>query len=105
MVEDVMASGYKAPEVRETKTIAARVGIDRHEKAALIVDIWRAIAKAEGKTAAVVRNIKVTHVVDTLLGKVFDEEIAQWGGFPKTDAEREALLRRVEQASKKKSEK
>lgn len=85
-METELSSSYRAPDPK--KQLSARVRGSIHTKIDFIVECWRARAKG---TNADVEEINATYVVDHLLADKTDEELQQFGGWPK-DAEAKAKL-------------
>lgn len=92
--EDV-TSAYRPPDPRRQLNVRIRSSV--HAKLKAIVEIWRERASIEGASAD---NIDLTYVVEAVLGKAVDEELAQWGGFPDTEERMAALLKALRKASK-----
>lgn len=94
--EPEMASSYRSPDPR--KTLSARVPSSVHEKLAAILRLWKLRAETEGKDS---EDIDLTAVVSALLADKTDEELAQWGGLPKTEASWAEVEKAVRAAAKK----
>lgn len=94
-----MASEYQSPDLK--KTLSARVRMSTHRKLANIRDLWRELARVDGKTAAEVEAIDQTFVVEVLLGAACDGELAQFGGFADTQEKLAAQLKALRDAAKK----
>ena len=95
-----MATSYRAQDPK--KQISARVRGSIHVKLARIVELWREKADAAGDD---VEEIDLTYVIDALLADKTDEELAQWGGMPKTPEAAKAQVDAVRAAGSKKSSK
>lgn len=86
--ESEMASAFKPPDSKQQ--LSARVRRSSHEKLERIVKIWRARATAEAGPE-LAREIDKTYVVDELLAKMTDYELAVWGS-PDTPEKLKAVL-------------
>ena len=93
-----MATSYRAPDPK--KQLSARVRGSTHVKLARIVELWREKADAAGDD---VDEIDLTYVIDNLLADKTDEELAQWGGMPKTPEAAKAQVDAIRAAAKKTS--
>jgi hypothetical protein len=93
-----MATAFRPPDPK--KTLSARVRRSSHEKVAVLVKLWRARLEAEGKGEQA-KEIDPTFVVDALLAKAADDELAEWGGWPDTPAKVEAALKKIRAATDK----
>ena len=94
-----MASGFELPDLK--KTLSARVRLSTHAKLADIRELWRALAQGRGESAATVEAIDLTYVVDVLLARCADEELAQFGGYADTAEKKVAQLKVVRETAKK----
>jgi hypothetical protein len=108
-------SAYEAPAGRAK--ISARVSEETKRKLATIMAIWKvqtrvekeATCAAQGKTSAetkeivadAVKDVDLTYVIDRLLTRGTQTELAPWGGNPETPEKLAALLKLVEQQAKK----
>ena len=92
-----MTSAFKSPDPK--RPLSARIRGSVLAKLRAVVDIWQETSKARGEEEAA-GEVDLTYVVDQLLAKAADEELAQWGGFPDTDAKMAAVLKAVRAASK-----
>ena len=88
----VMPTAKATPEPK--KILSARVRLSIHGKIANVIECWTENAKLEEQPKHVIDAIDVTHVVDTLLAKVLDEELAQWGGFARTAEQKAEQLKK-----------
>lgn len=96
MQTEEMSSSYRPPDPR--KQLSARIRGSIHAKLAVIVEMWRERAKANGADED---EIDLTYVVDHLLADKTDEELTQWGGMPSTPEQRAEMIKAVRSASKK----
>lgn len=107
-----MPSSYRAPDLK--KQLSARVRQSSHAKLANVREIWRVRAEEterqlpgetvkefEVRRAAMVDAIDNTHIIDELLARVLDDELAQWGGFAETPEKLTAQLKLVRETSRK----
>lgn len=83
-----MASAFKPPDRKQQ--LSARVRRSSHEKLETIVKIWRARATAEAGPE-LAEEIDKTYVVDELLARMTDYELAVWGS-PDTPEKLKAVL-------------
>ena len=63
-------------------------------KVRTIIALWAEQARASGYGEEA-GDIDVTYVVDRLLDKATDEELAQWGGNPDTEEKLDEVLKRI----------
>jgi hypothetical protein len=94
-----MPSSFEAPDLKKQLSVRVRASI--HEKLADIRELWRAAAEVKGKNKETIEAIDLTHVVDTLLARVTDEELAQFGGFAETPEAKAAQVKTVRDAGSK----
>lgn len=94
-----MASEYQPPDLK--KTLSARVRMSTHRKLVAIRDLWREIARLEGKSSAEVEAIDQTFVVEVLLGSACDAELGQFGGYASTPEAAAAQLKALRESHKK----
>lgn len=87
-MESELSSSFRNPDPK--KQLSARVRGSIHTKLDFIVECWRARAKATG---GAVEEINATYVVDHLLADKTDEEVQQFGGWPKTEEAKAKLLK------------
>lgn len=92
-----MASGFVKPDPK--KQLSARVRGSSLAKAKVVAQVWAERLRAQGEDEAA-EEIDVTYVVDLLLAKVLDDELAQWGGYPDDADKLEALLKTIRKTSK-----
>lgn len=92
-----MASAFKSPDPK--KTLSARVRRSIHGKISALVEIWKAKLVADGKIEEA-KEVDPTFVVDALLAKATDEELAEWGGWPDSPAKLETVIKAIGEASK-----
>lgn len=95
VAESEMSTAYRAPEKKDQ--LSARISVRTLAKLAAIVRIWKAQAEAQGDDP---EEIDRTYVVDVLLAKVADEELAQFGGMPASEASWREVLRAIKEANK-----
>lgn len=98
-----MPSGFDVPTLK--KVLSARVRVSSHEKLENIVALWKERAKLQGEPERVVDAINASHVVDTLLAEALDGELAQFGGFARTDQQRDAQLKQLRAAHESQAKK
>lgn len=99
-----MPTGFEVPEPK--KILSARVRLSTHGKIANVIECWKENAKLDEREKEAIEAIDLTHVVDVLLAKVLDEELAQWGGYARTPEQKTAQLKKLREAySAKKSSK
>jgi hypothetical protein len=96
-----MASGYDVPDLK--KILSARLRLSSHAKIGQVLTLWKEKAKLDGKAKANIDAMTPSHVVDVLLAKVLDEELAQFGGFAETDEAKERQLKALRDAHKAQS--
>lgn len=94
-----MPTGYTPPEPK--KLLGARVRQSIHGKIANVIEVWQERAKLEEQPKHVIEAIDVTHVVDTLLAKVLDEELAQFSGYARTEEQKAQQLKALRESFKK----
>jgi hypothetical protein len=85
-VETDVSSSYRSPDPKKQLSVRVRTSI--HTKLDFLLECWRARAKGQGDD---VEEIDTTYLVDHLMADKTDEEVAQFGGWPK-DAEAKAKL-------------
>lgn len=78
--ETEMASSYRSPDPK--KTLSVRLPLSIHAKLDAIIRFWRAKAEADGLDA---EEVDLSAVVIALLADKTDEELAQWGGLPRSE--------------------
>lgn len=96
LCEPEMSTNYRLPDPKQQ--LSARVRRSILAKVRAIVRIWREQAISSGHDD-LAGEIDATYVVDSLLAKVTDDELAQWGGFPDTDARMEEVLKQIRKRS------
>lgn len=95
MHTEEMTSAYRPPDPKKQLSVRLRSSV--HAKFEAIRRIWQTRAKASGQDA---EEIDLTFVVEALLEKATDEELAQWGGLPTSEESWKEVLRQVVVASK-----
>lgn len=93
--ETAMSTAYRPPEKKDQ--LSARISVKTLAKLMAIVRIWQAQAEARGDDA---EEVDRTFVVDLLLAKAADEELAQFGGLPTTEAQWKEVFRAIREANK-----
>lgn len=96
-----MASGYDVPDLK--KILSARLRLSSHAKIAQVLALWKEKAKLDGKAKPNIDAMTPSHVVDVLLAKVLDEELAQFGGFAETPEAQERQIKALRDAHKAQS--
>lgn len=100
-MESEVSSSYRPPDPKKQLSVRVRTSI--HTKLEFLLECWRARAKATG---ADVDEIDTTYLVDHLLADKTDDEVQQFGGWPKDAEEKAKRLKLLatpdEDASKKK---
>lgn len=97
--------------------ISARVSSETKQKLLTIVEIWKVQTRVEKEAACVaqkktptdtkqivedaVEDVDLTYVIDKLLARGTQTELAPWGGNPETPEKLAAMLRIVEQQARK----
>lgn len=97
--------------------ISARVATETKKKLLVIVEIWKVQARvqteatcagekkspAETKQAveSAVEDVDLTYVIDSLLTKCAQKELAAWGGYPDSPEKLSAMLKLVAQQASK----
>lgn len=99
-----MPTGFAIPEPK--KILSARLRLSNHGKIENVIECWKEMAKLEQQPKAAIDAIDATYVVDVLLAKVLDEELAQWSGYARTADQKAAQLAKLREAfeAKKKSD-
>lgn len=108
-------SAFSIPPGKEK--ISARVASETKKKLLVIIDIWKMQTKVETEAACAARkmsaadtkaavesaveDVDLTYVVDRLLTKGAQTELATWGGYPDTPDKLSAVLKLVAQQSSK----
>lgn len=108
------ASAYKPPP--EKDKISARISALTKKKLQVITTYWRTQRRLD-KAAEVasmkltpaekqaivedaVKDVDLTYIIDSLLERVADSELMQWGGYPETQEAIDAQVRLIEKHSK-----
>lgn len=92
-----MTSAFRAPDPK--KPVSLRLRGSSVAKVKALVAIWQERLKATGQGEDA-DEVDQTYVIDLLLAKALDDELAQWGGYPETDAKMAAVLKQVRADSK-----
>lgn len=107
-------SAFSLPEGKEK--ISARVASLVKKKLLATVEIWQANTRLEKERRCAleklspadtkrvvedaVNDVDLTYVIDKLLGKAVDVELAQWGGYPETPEKLAAVVKGIAQSKK-----
>lgn len=97
--------------------ISARVATETKKKLLVIVEIWKTQARAQTEATcaaekksqsetkqaveSATEDIDLTFVIDSLLTKCAQKELALWGGYPDTPEKLSAMLKLVAQQASK----
>lgn len=92
-----MGSAFRPPDPK--RQLSARVRGSILDKVDAIRELWRTKAEADGAAS---EPIDTTYVVDALLERVCDEELAHFGGYPDTKAKLDAVKAAIRKASSSK---
>lgn len=108
-------SAFSIPPGKEK--ISARVASETKKKLLVVVEIWKTQTKTETEAACLARkmtpaaakeaaettaaDVDLTYVIDKLLAKSAQTELAVWGGYPDTPEKQAAMLKLVAQQASK----
>lgn len=98
----VMPTAKATPEPK--KILSARVRLSTHGKIANVIECWRESERLDEQPKEVIDAIDLTHVVDTLLAKALDDELAQWGGYARTEEQKAAQMKALRDSFKPKKQ-
>lgn len=107
-------SAFSLPAGKEK--ISARIASDTKKRLNAIVEIWKAQTRVEKEAEAraldldtneaaefvkdAVQNVDLTFVVDRLLARATQVELAQWGGFPDSQEKLAAMVKQILRSAK-----
>ena len=92
---EIVTSAYKDPPAPK-KPLSVRLSVGVLERLDAVMRIWQETAEARGGD---VSEVKMAFVIEALLAKATDEELAMWGGLPKSKASWDAVLKQVREAA------
>lgn len=97
-------SDFELPPKPDPKEpVSVRMPASMKAKIQWVMELWRETARAKGAGDDTIESIDFPFVHLRLLGGRTDEELQQWGGFPETEAQRQAQLKAVREAAKAQS--
>lgn len=95
---DEMVSAFKKPDPK--RQFGGRLRASVLDKVEAIRELWRERAALEGADEDALKRLDLTFVVDHLLAKAADDELAHFGGYPDDEDKMRAAKAALRKASK-----
>lgn len=101
-IQETDVSDFELPPKPDPKEpVSVRMPASLKAKVVWVMETWRALAKAKGADDATIEAIDFPYTLLRLISGRTDEELAQWGGYPETEAKKTEQLKVIASSVKK----
>ena len=89
------------PKPDPKEPVSVRMPTSLKAKVQWVMEMWRAMAKAQGADKATIEAIDFPYTLLRIIAGRADEELQQWGGYPETEEAKAAQLKAIANSTKK----